>query len=38
MVAGKFIVRDRQPAVDASTVAEQARKASEKLWAKIQEL
>jgi len=38
MVAGRFIVRDRQPAVDASTVAEQARKASEKLWAKIQEL
>jgi cytosine/adenosine deaminase-related metal-dependent hydrolase len=38
MVAGRFIVRDRQPAVDASTIAEQARKASEKLWAKIQQL
>lgn len=38
MVAGRFIVRDRQTAVNASTIAEQTRKASEKLWAKIQEL
>lgn len=38
MVAGRLVVKNRQPAVDASIAAEQARKASEKLWAKMQQL
>jgi len=38
MVAGRFVVRNRQPTLDVTSVAGQTRKASEKLWAKIQEL
>lgn len=38
MVAGEFKVKDRRPAVDTFLVAEQARKASEKLWTRMQEL
>jgi putative selenium metabolism protein SsnA len=38
MVAGKFVVRNRQPAADPSMAAAQSRKASERLWAKMQQL
>ncbi|MEK6304468.1 MAG: putative aminohydrolase SsnA [Acidobacteriota bacterium] len=38
MVAGRFIVRDRVSALDHEDIYAEARKASEKLWAKLREL
>ncbi len=38
MAAGNFLIRNRQPAADRTRAAEEAVKASEKLWAKIQHL
>ncbi len=38
MVAGKFVIANRQPTVDITNVYECARNAGEKLWARIQEL
>ncbi|MFY9611721.1 MAG: putative aminohydrolase SsnA [Blastocatellia bacterium] len=37
MVAGRFIVRDRVAALDHEDIYAEARKASEKLWAKLRE-
>jgi putative selenium metabolism protein SsnA len=38
MVAGRFVVRDRVSALDHEDIYGEARKASEKLWAKLREL
>ncbi|HYK87565.1 MAG TPA: amidohydrolase family protein [Acidobacteriota bacterium] len=38
MVDGNFVVTNRQPAADSANVYEHARKAGEKLWARIQGL
>lgn len=35
MVAGRFIIRDRRPALDLEPLYEQARRATEKLWNKL---
>ena len=38
MVNGRFIVRDGRSPLDVQDIYDQARKASEKLWAKLQEI
>jgi pyruvate-formate lyase len=35
MVNGRFVIRDRQSALDDQDFYEQARAATEKLWAKL---
>ena len=38
MVNGRFIIKERRSAFDAPQLYEQARQASEKLWAKLREI
>ena len=38
MVAGRFVLRNRQPAVDGEIVAARARKESRKVWARMEKL
>jgi cytosine/adenosine deaminase-related metal-dependent hydrolase len=38
MVNGSFVIRDRQPALDEPVLYEQIRKASEKLWKKLERI